>query len=72
MLTYKWNKSSLDSVQKLSVLSVLQHCTMGTAQDLAWQLEKVNAETIMVLSTELENRETVKPSLLQALDPLWW
>lgn len=52
------------------MLSVLQHCTMGTAQDLPWQLEKVNAETIMVLSTELENRETVKPSLLQALDPL--
>lgn len=58
------NKSCLDSVQKLSVLSMRHHQTTGTVQDLPWQLEEANAETIMVLSTEPENRETVKPSLL--------
>lgn len=54
----------------MSVLSLLHHQTAGTAQDLGWQLEEANAETIMVLSTEPEHRETVKPSLLGALDPL--
>ena len=53
----------------MSVLSLLHHQTAGTAQDLAWQLEEANAETIMVLSTDPEHRETVKPPHLEHLIP---